>query len=346
MKLFVSLLVYTYLIQASPALYRSPLFGGSDMGDNFDDQAYSMAPKVIGFWKLLIRSSTNGIKGIQATYELEDGEIKTSDYHGGNTGEVNTSIGIALGMSIVRIEGELSAEGNTSQQYLTSLTLYVRYPEGLKLGKYGPYGSPGLGKYPFGFPGVTVGLFGQSSEQLDAIGFDIDTTPSPALPYYKKTSVAGVDIGKLFDDELASMSPVKITTLTIQYSNWIDGIETTYVLRNGTSVMKGHGTFNSTTPIPVLSGKQSDEDNTKAISNVVEIHFADDEWILRISIGSEGGKEPINSLMIMTRNSQGMWKSYGPYGKPLASETVTIDGTITGFYGYESEKINALGFYF
>ena len=347
MKSFVSLLVYTYLIQASLALYRSPLFGGSDMGDNFDDQTYSMEPKVIGFIRLLIRSSTNGIKGIQATYELEDGEIKTSDYHGGNTGEVNNSIGLPPSESIVRIEGELSAKGNTSQQYLTSLTLYVRYPEDLKLGKYGPYGSPGSGKYPFSFPGVIVGLFGQSSEQLDAIGFDIDTTIySPVLPYYKKTSVAGVDIGKLFDDDLASLSPVKITTLTIRYSNWIDGIATTYVLRNGTSVVKGHGTFNSITPIPVFSGKQSDKDNTKAISEDIVIHFADDEWILRIGIGTEGGKGPINSLMIMIRNSQGMWKSYGPYGKPLASETITIDGTITGFYGYESEKINALGFYF
>ena len=34
---------------------------------------------------------------------------------------------------IVQIKGELSAEGNTSQQYLTSLTLYMKYPENLKL---------------------------------------------------------------------------------------------------------------------------------------------------------------------------------------------------------------------
>jgi hypothetical protein len=74
-----------------------------------------MTPKVIGFTKLLIRSSTPGIKGIQATYELEDGQIKTSPYHGGNIAEVNNSIGFGPGMPIVRIEGELSAAGNTSQ---------------------------------------------------------------------------------------------------------------------------------------------------------------------------------------------------------------------------------------
>ena len=45
-----------------------------------------MAPMVIGFKRLLIGSSTNGIKGIQATYGLVDGEIKTSTYHGGNIG--------------------------------------------------------------------------------------------------------------------------------------------------------------------------------------------------------------------------------------------------------------------
>ena len=119
MKSFVSLLVHVHLFQASLALYRSLLFGGSDTKGNLDDRAYSMTPKVIGFTRLLIRSSTTGLKGVQATYELEDGEIKTSPYHCGNTGEVNNSIGIALGMSIIRIEGELSSEGNTSQQHLT-----------------------------------------------------------------------------------------------------------------------------------------------------------------------------------------------------------------------------------
>ena len=343
MKLSVSLLVRTYLIQGSLAqLYRSPLFGGSDKGINFDDRTYSMTPKVIGFSKLLIRSGApNGIKGIQATYVQEDGEIKTAAYHGGY-GEVNSSIGIGRGMPVVRIEGEL--EGNISQQYLTSLTLYVRYPEDLKLGKYGPYGSPGSGKNLFSFSAVILGLFGQSSEQLDAIGFDIDTTPySPALPYYKKTSVAGVDTGKLFDDKIASLSPVKITTLTIRYSNWIEGIKVTYVLRNGTSVVKGHGAFSST----ISHDKLSDEDYTKGMSEDAVINFADDEWILRVDVGTEDGKGPITSLTITTRNSEGMRKTCGPYGASLGSEIiVTINGTIAGFYGYETERINALGFYF
>ena len=76
------------------------------------------------------------------------------------------------------------------------------------------------------------------------------------------------------------------------------------------------------------------------------IHFADDEWILSIDVGTEDGKGPINSLTITTRNSEGMKKTCGPYGASLGSEiTVTIEGAIVGFYGYESEKINALGFY-
>ena len=56
--------------------------------------------------------------------------------------------------------------------------------------------------------------------------------------------------------------------------------------------MKGHGAFTSTrvTPLPVLS-----EDHVKAIaSEDVVINLADDEWILRIDAGVEGGKGPIN----------------------------------------------------
>ena len=153
-----------------------------------------------------------------------------------------------------------------------------------------------------------------------------------------------IAIGELFDDALASLSPVKIKTLKIRCSDWIDGIETTYVLRNGITVVKGRGASPSTrvTPLPVLS-----EDHVKAIaSEDVAINLADDEWILHIDAGVEGGKGPINYLKIKTRNSQGMWKSYGPYGRTTTSEPVTVDGTIAGFYGYKSERVNALGFYF
>ena len=138
---------------------------------------------------------------------------------------------------------------------------------------------------------------------------------------------------------------MKIKTLKIRYSDWIDGIETTYILRNWTTVVKGHGAFTSTRviPLPVLS-----EDHMKVIvSEDVVINFADDEWILSIDAGVEGGKGPINYLKIRTRDSQGMWKSYGPYGHTTTSETtVTFDVTIAGFYGYKSERVNALGFYF
>ena len=61
--------------------------------------------------------------------------------------------------------------------------MIVRFPESLNLGKYGPYGgNTGSVKRPFGFPDIILGLFGQSNDYLDAIGFDIDTFPSPALP--------------------------------------------------------------------------------------------------------------------------------------------------------------------
>ena len=133
--------------------------------------------------------------------------------------------------------------------------------------------------------------------------------------------------------------------MTIRYSNLIDGIVTTYILHNGTSVVKGHGALKSTI---VLSGKQKyDQDNANVIvTEDAVIHFADDEWILRIHAGTEGGKRPINSIKITTQDSEGKGKTYGPYGGPQGTDPVIIDGTFNGFYGYGSERINALGFYF
>ena len=66
---------------------------------------------------------------------------------------------------------------------------------------------------------------------------------------------------------------------------------------------------------------------------------------MRIHAGTEGGKGPINSIKITTRDSEEMWKTSGPYGRPQGTDTVTINETINGFYGYASKSINALGFY-
>ena len=49
----VSFCLYTTCTNFSSSL-STPLFGGSDMGDHFDDQAYSMVNvKVIGFRHLI-----------------------------------------------------------------------------------------------------------------------------------------------------------------------------------------------------------------------------------------------------------------------------------------------------
>ena len=57
-------------------------------------------------------------------------------------------------------------------------------------------------------------------------------------------------------------------------------------------MVKGHGVFNSwtTTSKPFLHDKLSDEDNTKATSEDAVIHFADDEWMISIDIGTDNGK--------------------------------------------------------
>ena len=163
MKLFVCILIYAHLIQVSLAVYQSPLFGGSVKGVDFDDLAYSMVPKVIGF---------------------------------------------------------------------------------------------------------------------------------------KKTSVVGVHNGEPFDDEIASTSPVKMKTVCIRYSSWIDGIKTTYILRNGTLVVKDHGVLNTTTPNPVFSAKKSDKDHFKAVSKDAVIEFFDDEYIMHVDVRTDIETETVNYLKI------------------------------------------------
>ena len=353
MKLLQLAVTVVALVQTSLAVPRSPLFGG-DAGVHFDDNASSIVPKVIGFQRLLIHSG-DAICGIQAVYELENGGNVTSTYHGGSGGKIN-SIDLALGMSIVRVEGVLMIDPVSFQNYnISSLTLYARYPEDLKFQSYGPFGKPGTGEYPyypFSYAGIVVGLFGRSDKHLNAIGFDIDTFPSAVLPYYKKTSTIGVKDGDAFDDDIVSLSPVRIKTLVIRQRGVIYGIKTTYALRDGSLLVKGHGEFRNKNISAALTQDNStirkDEiDLEAAPAEDDQIDFAEDERIMQVDIRTTVGSEIIEMIMITTSDSQGTRKTYGPYGiswGPYA-EAATFHGVVNGFFGYEREWMCALGFY-
>ena len=349
MKLLI-VIVIVYLVQICLAIHRSPLFGGRSAGDRFDDNAYSIVPNVTGFSLLLIHSG-DIINGIQAVYQLENGKNKTSTYHGGPGGETN-NIELAPGMSIVRVEGELISGPVSSQQYLTSLSVYARYPEDLKLQRYGPFGKPSTGEFTFSFAGIVVGLFGRSEKRLDAIGFDIDTFPSAVLPYYKKTSLVGTRDGDAFDDDIVSFSPVRIKSLIIRYGGVVIGIKTIYVLRNKSLLVKCHGEFhNKTTSTAIKPNNatvEKDDVCSETVPDDAQIDFADDERIMQVDIHTTVGSEIIEFIMISTSDSQGSVKTYGPYGRSEGpyGHAATFRGVINGFFGYERDEwICSLGFY-
>ena len=86
----------------------------------------------------------------------------------------------------------------------------------------------------FNFAGVVIGFFGESGEYLNGIGFEYGN--SLTLPYYKKTSLTGGRGGSHFDDYLFSLGPQQMTQITIYCGTYINGINTTYLVPNGSRV--------------------------------------------------------------------------------------------------------------
>ncbi|MGA2737455.1 MAG: hypothetical protein ABSG65_08385 [Bryobacteraceae bacterium] len=133
---------------------KSPVFGGGG-GKEFND--YTSAPSTIKRIALLKIRSGNTVDSIQATYELENGELWEAPAHGGDGGKPAQ---ISLqGQELISV---LIRSGNKVDQ------LRFAALEGKVVRGYGPYGGDGGGANAV--VGNVVALFGRSGARVDAIG--------------------------------------------------------------------------------------------------------------------------------------------------------------------------------
>ena len=266
-----------------------------------------------------------------------DRASKLPIYHGGKGGN-STFVKFGLTESIVRVEGYSKLVPPKS--YMTMLIFYTRDSSG-HIHQYGPVGS-GIPAYLslFNFAGVVIGLYGESGQYLNGLGFEYDISESPnVLPFYKKTPLTGGRGGTPFDDALPTLNPLQIKHMTIHFGQYINGISTTYLLRNGSLTVKEHGTLDI-----------CPENNIGILNTqVVYIDFADDERITLIVVAhSYEPKNRVNFLKFFTWGSKGVMNEYGPYGSGQdvpGNNSATFEGVVNGFYGRSGKVIDALGFY-
>jgi jacalin-like lectin domain-containing protein len=136
------------------------------------------------------------------------------------------------------------------------------------------------------------------------------------------TYPTGAGGGDPFDDTTLSSTPiVGIQSLIIRSGRYVDSIQATYLLADGTVL---------TAPAHGGSG-----------GNPSRINLAAGETIIGIS-GRAGTL--LDQISITTRNVAGTSKIYGPYGGGGGNDFV-LDGVVTGFMGRSGEYVDALAFY-
>lgn len=333
--LFVAAFCALFLAGATAAspLLVSPLIGRSGGGDPFDDGTIAVVPPVARLHALSICYG-DFVDGIQLAYILEDNSTFVASPHG----RVNKECASTSNMSriyfkedeaLVRVEGFTHAYW----QYVSQLTLFTSFGEGKPKLRGGPFGRGS--DVPFSLTGDVRGIFGRSGDEVDAIGFYINSASALPLSFYNKTKLFGGGEGTDFDDfetltSLNNSNSLKVTNIVINYAKTISGIKVTYMVSSKVSITVEHGDLTTDS-----SGQRRNS----------FLDFEADEWITKIDISS--GSVAVLSLKIETTDSKGSIKSYGPFGEDAGNNATTVRGVVQGFYGRTSDPgpIRAIGFY-
>ena len=138
----------------------SQMFGGKG-GKPFDDFEDETFPSpVVGIKKIVINTETSGIRSIQVTYQLSNGETCPGKKHGGSGGTTN-EFTLEDDEIITQITGKW--DSSKDSQWVDNLQFITNK------GRKKSYGGSG-GDTPFEVSGEIVGFFGRSGDMLDAIG--------------------------------------------------------------------------------------------------------------------------------------------------------------------------------
>ena len=136
---------------------------------------------------------------------------------------------------------------------------------------------------------------------------------------------------------MSTLNPLQIKHIAICYRECINGLSTTYVLRNGSEITKTYGTVQT---------------NASSNHSLININLPEDERIVGIAVTSSVKPDNyVNSLELYTYrpSNDGTPKHYGPYESrkkvPGANYSDRVIGVISGFYGWSGTIIDALGVY-
>lgn len=356
MELILILLI-TVAVQSAVAadVLVSPLFGLPGRGDPFDDGTTTLIPCVTHVSAISLCLSSEDRFSIQLTYMLEDNKTYTGPVHGVCPNESEKHyIKFKEGEILIRIEVQVNDNNNADDTHgIGQLTFFALTKEGV-LSSYGPYGSCWLCK-SFSMAGTVVGIFGESSSLLNAMGvYILNSALPPSL--YNKTALVG-HVGEddvNFDDIFGNEQPSKITSMKIvtqfimggaagmkvkrqmDFYNAINGFQVTYSFPSGATSTVTHGYV---------------ELDSSLIQSVGILDFADTEWITQVdlSLGNETFHE--QCIKIVTMDSKGSVETYGPFVKEC-EPTISVHGVVRGFYGYTGDpaiprasQLSSLGFY-
>ena len=331
--LFLAAFLPLQTASAADPLIASPLFGYAVGGDPFDDGVTAVFPQVARLHSLHICYG-DVIDGIQLFYLLQDNSTFIASPHGEmneNCGKNSnkTKIFFKEDETLIHIKGLIQK----TWQYISQLTLFTSVAGGPPKTR-GPFGRGGSDDVPFSLTGDIRGIFGRSGDVLDSIGFYINTSAMP-LTFYQKTDLIGGEFGSEFDDFKLLTSknekPLKITNMIINYNPFINGIQATYMVSNGSTTTITHGNL---------------EQNFQGSNDFAVLDFDVDEWITRVNISSkETQPYAVHSLEIETTNSKGSVRSYGPFGQVNSGNVTTIKKVVHGLYGHSDYSIYSLGFY-
>ena len=269
-------------------------------GLEWDDLA-DTCDRIIGIRAIEIYYDHHQVNSIQVSYLLAGGSEVSAARHGHSAG---SRVLIRLGNN----ESIKVVEGSSRNNSISHLTFTSENERGNKT-VHGPYGQTGQER--FAVNGYILGLKGFSNNSVNGIG--VYYLP----PLFKSNSTIGGCFNTLHDDKVDSIIPpvVGISRIKIHHGTFLDGIQFTYLLLDG-SLHRGN----------IIGG-------TGGNPTLLELFPEEEIYAAEVATSND---DIVGILSIFTRLNEST-RTRGPYGQYSNRNRMRVSGKILGFYGYSRE---------